>query len=462
MAGAASAAAGPPAAAARPLPKVLVLTGPTAVGKTKASLELAERLNGEIISADSVQVYRGLDIGSDKIPVAERRGVRHHLLDVLDPHEEFSAGHFFEAARAAAQDILQAEAAAAAALEEARAAAREAAGGRELSQEERWAVGVALVRGRLRDPGAAARLEGEPNNWYRLQRVVDILLQSGGRTLAELDADPSAAPAYDCRCFFLHRPRLQLFRRIDTRVEEMVAGGLLREAGMLLAAGLEPNGGCAARAIGYRQAMHFLQRCREELDVEAAEVAREQAAVAQQQGQQQQEGEQQREQHHEQRRQEQGSRQEQRSAEEDDSPGPGAGNDGGAERKRRRGGGGGSGDGSGGGPPARALSEEGVIALVKDVATASRQYCTRQMTWFRDDAQFKWVDATRGDEAVVADILAAWDAPAHAGGCGDSGRLSREQERELRQYVPHLRLFAPGSPAVRAALEEARRVAAGL
>ena len=149
-------------------PKVLILTGPTAVGKTKASLALAEALGGEIISADSVQVYRGLDIGSDKvrrrcvcrvlllllllllskrsqsmpapgvrgiagprgrphrqearrrqpppppraavcpqISAAERRGIPHHLLDVLDPHQDFSAGDFFVRARAAADDILQ-------------------------------------------------------------------------------------------------------------------------------------------------------------------------------------------------------------------------------------------------------------------------------------------------------------------------------------------------------------------
>lgn len=110
-------------------PRVLVLTGPTAVGKTQLSLALAEQLDGEVVSADSVQVYKGLNIGSDKvfaqlpwwqvflsswltgcplqITVLERRGVPHHLLDILSADAEFSAGHFYDLARAAIQDIVQ-------------------------------------------------------------------------------------------------------------------------------------------------------------------------------------------------------------------------------------------------------------------------------------------------------------------------------------------------------------------
>ena len=118
-------------------PQVIILTGPTAVGKTNAALALAERIGGEIISADSVQVYSGLDVGSDKVHratfvvwqsdheicnclptaqmstavaqilLAERRGIPHHLLDILSPKEEFSAGDFYTLARTATADILQ-------------------------------------------------------------------------------------------------------------------------------------------------------------------------------------------------------------------------------------------------------------------------------------------------------------------------------------------------------------------
>ena len=116
--------------ATAPLPQVLVLTGPTAVGKTQLSLALAQQLKGEIISADSVQVYKGLDIGSDKVSacvykssllrllatksdrlvqlsVPERLGVPHHLLDVLPADADFSAGHFYDLARTAIQNIVK-------------------------------------------------------------------------------------------------------------------------------------------------------------------------------------------------------------------------------------------------------------------------------------------------------------------------------------------------------------------
>ncbi|KAL4419077.1 hypothetical protein ABPG77_002218 [Micractinium sp. CCAP 211/92] len=385
-------------------PKVLILTGPTAVGKTKASLALAAELGGEIISADSVQVYRGLDIGSDKIRPEERQGISHHLLDVLDPSEDFSAGDFFVAARRAAEDILQrgkvpivvggtgfylrwfihgkpntpvataaSEAAAAARLEQAYAEAAAAKGGGDLSPEERWAAGVALVAA-LGDAESAERLRGEYNNQYRLLRVVDILLQSGGKPLADQDLSDEHPTDYDCRCFFLHRPRLELYRRIDARVEDMVAGGLLQECQMLLNGGMQPNTNCGSRAIGYRQGLEFLQRCHAD---------------------------------------------------------PGS------------------------------ITEQAVIELVKQIQAASRKLCHRQMTWFRDEEMFRWIDATAGEEAVLAELLERWAAPQHEGGCGNSGRLTKAEEQEMRRYVAKLRLFYKGSEGTeRAVAEVAALVAA--
>lgn len=86
--------------------KIFIITGPTAVGKSKLGVALAKHLDGEVISADSVQVYNKLDVGSDKITVEDRQGVPHHLIDILEPTKEFSAGDFYHAARAAAADII--------------------------------------------------------------------------------------------------------------------------------------------------------------------------------------------------------------------------------------------------------------------------------------------------------------------------------------------------------------------
>ena len=88
------------------LPKVLVIAGPTAVGKTSLSLRMASALNGEIVSADSVQVFEGLDVGASKLPVNERNGIPHHLLDVADPSQEFGAGEFYEHALEAIDGIV--------------------------------------------------------------------------------------------------------------------------------------------------------------------------------------------------------------------------------------------------------------------------------------------------------------------------------------------------------------------
>jgi tRNA A37 N6-isopentenylltransferase MiaA len=86
--------------------KIVIITGPTAVGKSKLGVALAKQINGEVISADSVQVYNKLDIGSDKITMEDRQGVPHHLIDILEPAEEFSAGDFYSAARASAAEII--------------------------------------------------------------------------------------------------------------------------------------------------------------------------------------------------------------------------------------------------------------------------------------------------------------------------------------------------------------------
>ncbi|WIA19790.1 hypothetical protein OEZ85_005701 [Tetradesmus obliquus] len=362
-------------------PKVIIITGPTAVGKTKLGLELAKRLNGEIISADSVQVYKGLDVGSDKLPLAQREGIPHHLIDILQPDAEFSAGDFHHLGRKAAADIIQrgktpivvggtgfylrwfiyGKAATPPSNPEAAAKARDliqqawdAAAAAALSDEQRWDLAVDVVQ-QLGDSATAGRIRGERNNWYRLQRVLQILVQNGGKPLSEMDVDITKPLDYDFRCFFLTRPRLKLYDRIAYRVEEMVAGGLLDEALLLLQLGLAPNSHVATKAIGYRQACEFMQN-----------------ALA-----------------------------------------------------------------------AGTATPQQLRQLILDIATASRNLVKNQTTWFRDDDLFRWLEVGgRSTEDVLSELLAELAKPQHEGGCGDSGRLDKATQKALQQYVPSLKLFS--------------------
>ncbi|KAJ3672275.1 hypothetical protein LUZ60_006996 [Juncus effusus] len=274
-------------------PKVIVISGPTGAGKSQLALQLAKRLNGEIISADSVQVYRGLDIGSAKPSLADRAQVKHYLVDILHPLEDYSAGQFYRDAREATESVLK------------RGFVPIVTGGTGLYL--RWymygkpgvpkATGEAATSARSDletlqangDWDKAVELliqSGDPtagtiptNNWYRLSRRLEILRSSGGyppssfqvpydqfRTdlkADDLDLDYDDLD-YEFICIFLTRQRIELYRSIDLRCEEMVMdlNGLLYEASWLLDIGLKPNKNSATRSIGYRQAMDYLSVCR--------------------------------------------------------------------------------------------------------------------------------------------------------------------------------------------------------
>ena len=258
--------------------KVVVVAGPTAVGKSAAALGLCEALDGEIVSADSVQLYRGLDVGSNKPSAGERARVAHHLVDAGDPSEPWTAGEWCRRAVGAIEDcgargklavvvggtmmyaqwlvrgapdaprVTAASAAAAAAL----LGPYEAAGD--------WDEAVAAVS--LRGAGFRDRaLALCANDWYRLSRAVEIELDLGedpaprgpGRT-------PLLDPArYDVRCAFLApRDRADLFRGIDARCDVMLEAGLLAEVAALRASGGLPETSTAAKAIGYRQSLDYL------------------------------------------------------------------------------------------------------------------------------------------------------------------------------------------------------------
>ncbi|KAL0443588.1 UNVERIFIED_CONTAM: tRNA dimethylallyltransferase 9 [Sesamum latifolium] len=250
--------------------KIVVISGPTGAGKSRLALELAKRLNGEIVSADSVQVYRGLDIGSAKPSFSERQEVPHHLVDILHPSERFIYGK---------PDVPKASPEITSEVHS------------ELADLQRMVIWDAAVQFVVKagDPGVQSLAA---NDWYRLRRRLEILKSSGAppsafqvpynsfkeklesseidasdikSSTSELNESTSKDLDYDFICFFLSTQRLDLYRSIDLRCEDMLLDdGLLSEAKWLLDLGLLPNSNSATRAIGYRQAMDYLLMAREQ------------------------------------------------------------------------------------------------------------------------------------------------------------------------------------------------------
>ncbi len=246
---------------------LVALAGPTGSGKSEASVRLAERFGGEIVNCDSVQVYRYLDIGSAKLPAGERRGVPHHLLDEVDPGENFTAGDFVRRAR----PVLHAIAASGrlpivvggtglylrALLEglfpgpardeplRARLAAREA----------RRPGSLHRILGRL-DPAAARRIH--PNDTKKAIRALEVCLLAR-RPLSELfSAGRDPLRGFRPLKIFLDPPREQLYRRLNLRVERMFEAGLVEEVRGILERGVAPD--CKAlESLGYRQALQVLR-----------------------------------------------------------------------------------------------------------------------------------------------------------------------------------------------------------
>ncbi|TFD48754.1 tRNA (adenosine(37)-N6)-dimethylallyltransferase MiaA [Cryobacterium frigoriphilum] len=246
--------------------RLIVIVGPTGTGKSDLSLDLAERLQHdgravEIVNADAMQLYRGMDIGTAKLPLGERRGIRHHLLDVLEVTDEATVANYQRDARAAISDIV------------ARGVVPILVGGSGLyissvvydfqfpgtdpvlrasleADLTEHGPGVMYARLKAVDPGAAARIGA--SNGRRLVRALEIVQITGGPHLAALPDEPVYwMPALTLG---LRMPREQLTPRLDTRVDEMWAAGLVDEVAALRPLGLE-TGVTASRAIGYAQAL---------------------------------------------------------------------------------------------------------------------------------------------------------------------------------------------------------------
>ena len=245
-------------------PDVLVVCGPTASGKTALAAALALRLGGEVVSADSMQVYRGMDIGTAKPTPEETLGVPHHMIDVADPGESYSVARYVAQAVPIVDDILERGRLPVVAggtglyidhlLAGRRFAPFEADSGlRERLQERARAEGLPALRAELEraDPEAAARIH--PNDGKRTIRALEVWL-STGKTITQHDRESRALPGrYTPLTIALNfRERPWLWERIDRRVDGMMERGLEGEVRRLLAGGVPP--GCTAmQAIGYKE-----------------------------------------------------------------------------------------------------------------------------------------------------------------------------------------------------------------
>ena len=252
-------------------PAIHVLTGPTAVGKTEAALTWAERHDAEILSCDSVCVYRGMDVGSAKPTAAQQARVRHHGLDLVDPTERFSVVQFVALARAA---IAEAHARGKRILVTGGSGFYLAAFFGPVSDD--LPIGDAVIDAvralQARGPEAVLAelrsLENTPlpdwldtQNPIRVAKALERRLASG-RPLAELRESflqrPGPFADHPVTYDLLERPDAELRHRIAARTAEMLAGGLIEEAEHLLSLNLDPEL-ASARAVGYRATMDWLQ-----------------------------------------------------------------------------------------------------------------------------------------------------------------------------------------------------------
>jgi len=252
---------------AEAVPPLLLLLGPTASGKSALALALANEIPLEIVSVDSAQVYRGMDIGTAKPTAAERARVAHHLIDVREPHEPYSAADFVREATGVIADIrarrrlplvvggtmLYAKA-----LMEglSQLPSADAVLRAELEAEGR-ALGWPAMHARLArlDPQTAARLK--PGDSQRIQRALEVRILCG-QTLSELHAQ-ARPPAVAGRVIaLLPADRPELHRRIEARFDAMLAAGFLDEVRALRASGTLNPELPSMRSVGYRQAWHYL------------------------------------------------------------------------------------------------------------------------------------------------------------------------------------------------------------
>ena len=247
--------------------RILVIAGPTAVGKTEYAIEAAKAFNGEIVSCDSMQLYQYMDIGSAKPTQEERKQAVHHLIDFLDPREEFSVARYQEMARTVIDDILSRgklpvisggtglylnsilydmDFAGASGDEELRAMLKAKA---ETEGPETLHTMLAQL-----DPAAAERIH--PNNTKKIIRAIERL-QAGEGEVRPFDGNIAENPDYDPLLVCLTRDREELYDRINRRVDLLIESGLIDEVKSLTKMGLTAED-ISMKGIGYKEIIEYL------------------------------------------------------------------------------------------------------------------------------------------------------------------------------------------------------------
>ena len=247
---------------------ILILTGPTAVGKTRLSIKLAKAVNGEIISADSMQVYRYMDIGSAKIKPEETEGVPHHLIDVLDPEEEFNVVTFQKMCKKCMEEIYE------------RGHVPILTGGtgfyiqsvlydidftenaedttiRNRLEKEAEEKGAEYLHQKLQEVDPASAEAIHANNIKRVIRALEFYEQTGEKISLHNELERQKESAYASCYFVLNDDREKLYERIERRVDEMLAEGLVAEVEALKKRGCTRKM-VSMQGLGYKEILAYL------------------------------------------------------------------------------------------------------------------------------------------------------------------------------------------------------------
>lgn len=248
--------------------KLIILAGPTASGKTSVSIDLAKRLGGEIISADSMQVYKYMDVGTAKISVEEKQGVKHHLIDVLNPKEDFNIVKFQNMVKCSIEEIVK------------NGHIPILVGGtgfyiqsviydidfnneddnssvRKKLEEEYDAFGADFMHEKLKKIDIVSAQNIHKNNKKRIIRAIEYFLMNNEPISSHNEVQREKKSPYDYRFFVLNPPRDILYERINKRVDIMVENGLVDEVKKLREIGLS-TANISMQGIGYKEIIEYL------------------------------------------------------------------------------------------------------------------------------------------------------------------------------------------------------------